>query len=379
MPAEISARILKSANALTAAQWDACAGTGNPFLLHAFFTAVEDSRSACTDTGWQPVHLVIDGADGAPAAIMPNYLKSHSQGEYVFDHGWADAWHRAGGNYYPKLLAAVPFTPATGKRLLLRDPALAPALLAAAETLTRANQLSSAHANFISPEQVADFEAADWLIRTDQQFHWFNDGYTSFDDFLGRLSSRKRKTIRRERSEALANGITVEHLTGADLTEAHWDAFWVFYQDTGARKWGRPYLTRQFFSLLGERMADRVLLMLAKHEGRYIAGALNLIGDDCLYGRYWGATVEVPFLHFELCYHQAIDWAITHGLARVEAGAQGAHKLARGYRPTPTYSAHYIPDPGFREAVARYLEAERRAVAAEIEALGEMAPFKRSD
>ncbi len=379
MAAEAHARIVSSAAALTPAQWNACAGPGNPFLQHSFFTALEDSRSACSETGWQPVHLVIDGADGAPAAIMPNYLKSHSQGEYVFDHAWADAWHRAGGHYYPKLLCAVPFTPATGPRLLLRDAALAPVLLAAAETLTRANDLSSAHANFVMPDQVEAFEAADWLIRTDQQFHWFNEGYASFDDFLGCLSSRKRKTIRRERSEALKDGITVEHLTGSDLTEAHWDAFWAFYQDTGARKWGRPYLTRQFFSLLGERMADRVLLMLARHDGRTIAGALNLIGDDCLYGRYWGATVDVPFLHFELCYHQAIDWAIAHGLARVEAGAQGAHKLARGYRPTTTFSAHYIPDPNFRAAVARFLDAERRAVAHDIAALDEMTPFKRSD
>ena len=379
MPAEVNARILSSANDLTAAQWDACAGTGNPFLRHSFFAALEDSGSACANTGWRPVHLVIDGDDGAPAAIMPNYLKGHSQGEYVFDHGWADAWERAGGHYYPKMLSAVPFTPASGARLLLRDESLAPALLAAAETLTRANGLSSAHANFIAPDQVADFEAADWLIRTDQQFHWINNGYTSFDDFLAALSSRKRKTIRRERAEALAGGITVQHVTGSDLTEAHWDAFWVFYQDTGARKWGQPYLTRDFFSRLGATMGEQVLLMLALHDGRPIAGALNLIGDDCLYGRYWGSTVEVPFLHFELCYHQAIDWAIAHGLARVEAGAQGAHKLARGYQPTTTYSAHYIPDPGFRDAVARYLEAERRAVAAQISALGEMAPFRRND
>jgi predicted N-acyltransferase len=379
MPPEVAVRIVKSVADIAAADWDACAGPGNPFLLHAFFAALEASRSACEATGWRPLHLVIDGDDGRPAAIMPLYLKSHSQGEYVFDHGWADAWTRAGGHYYPKLLDAVPFTPATGNRLLLRDPALAPALLAAAEEVTRANGFSSAHATFIAPEQVPLFEAADWLLRIDQQFHWYNDGYASFDDFLAALSSRKRKTIRRERADALADGITVEHITGAALTEVHWDAFWVFYQDTGARKWGRPYLTRDFFSRLGRTMADRVLLILAKHDGHYIAGALNLIGDDCLYGRYWGATVDIPFLHFELCYHQAIDWAIAHGLARVEAGAQGAHKLARGYRPTATTSAHFIPDLRFRAAVADYLEAERVAVAAEIAALAEAAPFRRED
>ena len=273
----------------------------------------------------------------------------------------------------------MPFTPATGERLLLRDRTLAPALLAAAEELTRANGFSSAHATFIDPAQVPLFEAADWMIRIDQQFHWYNDGYATFDDFLAALSSRKRKTIRRERAEALAGGITVDHITGSALTEAHWDAFWIFYQDTGARKWGRPSLTRDFFSRLGATMGDRVLLVLAKQHGRYIAGALNLIGDDCLYGRYWGATVEVPFLHFELCYHQAIDWAIAHGLARVEAGAQGAHKLARGYRPTATHSAHFIPDLRFRDAVAGFLGAERVAVAHEIALLAQEAPFRKAE
>lgn len=377
MTVELQARILNRAQDLPADQWDACAGSGNPFLRHSFFTALEDSGSAAPETGWRPLHLVIDGPDGSAAAIMPNYLKSHSQGEYVFDHGWADAWARAGGSYYPKLQCAVPFTPATGARLLLRDPTLAPALLEAAATLTRDNQLSSAHATFIAPEQVALFEAAGWLTRTDQQFHWQNNGYRHFDDFLAALSSRKRKTIRRERSEALKDGITVVQLTGSDLREEHWDAFWDFYQDTGARKWGRPYLTRSFFSMLGERMGDQILLMLAQHGGKTIAGALNLIGDDCLYGRYWGASVDVPFLHFELCYHQAVDWAIAHDLARVEAGAQGAHKLARGYLPTTTYSAHYLPNAGFRDAVAGFLRMEREAVAAHIAELGEMAPFRR--
>ena len=378
MTAEIFARALRAASDLTEAEWDACAGRGNPFVRHAFFTALEDSGSAVPRTGWQAVHLAIDGADGAPAAILPAYLKRHSQGEYVFDHSWAEAWSRAGGRYYPKLQSCVPFTPATGTRLLLRDAALGPALIAAAEALVVQNNLSSGHATFIEPGQVADFEAAGWLLRIDQQFHWYNDGYADFDGFLAALSSRKRKTIRRERAEALAGGIVVEQLRGGQLTEAHWDVFWEFYQDTGARKWGQPYLTRKFFSLLGERMGEDVLLMLARRDGRYIAGALNLIGGDCLYGRYWGCSEEVPFLHFELCYHQAIDWAIAHGLARVEAGAQGAHKLARGYRPTATYSAHFIPDPGFRAAVAGFLDREREAVAAHIEELDELGPFKKA-
>jgi predicted N-acyltransferase len=373
----IVARIVADARAIAAADWNACAGPGNPFLQHAFFTALEESGSATPSTGWQPVHLVVDDADGRPAAIMPNYLKSHSQGEYVFDHNWADAWARAGGRYYPKLQSCVPFTPATGARLLLREPSLAPALLGAAEALTVQNKLSSAHATFIAPEQVATFEAADWLIRIDQQFHWVNAGYATFADFLADLSSRKRKAIRKERDGALEGGIEVDLLTGAAITEAHWDAFWDFYQDTGSRKWGRPYLTRPFFSLLGERMADRVLLAVARRGSRIIAGALNMIGDDCLYGRYWGCSEDVPFLHFELCYYQAIDWAIANGRARVEAGAQGSHKLARGYRPTPTYSAHFIPDPGFRRAVAQFLNAEREAVVDGIEALDEEGPFRK--
>jgi len=374
---EVRARIVRSVADIDAADWDACAGSGNPFLQHAFFNALEQSGSATLKTGWQAAHIAIDGEDGRIAAILPAYLKSHSQGEYVFDHAWADAWTRSGGHYYPKLQSCVPFTPATGQRLLLRDAALGPALLAAAEAVTTQNKLSSAHATFVVPEQMALFEAAGWLVRIDQQFHWVNDGYATFDDFLAALSSRKRKTIRKERAEALSGGIEVDLLTGAAITEAHWDAFWEFYQDTGSRKWGRPYLTRAFFSMIGATMADRVLLAVARRGDRIIAGALNLIGDDCLYGRYWGCNEDVPFLHFELCYHQAIDWAIAHGLARVEAGAQGAHKLARGYRPTPTYSAHFIPDPGFRRAVAEYLVAEREAVIDGIEALDEEGPFRK--
>ena len=375
-PAGITARIGNGIASFDAADWDACAGDGNPFLTHAFLSALEDSGSAVAARGWQPVPIAIDGPDGRPAAVLPAYAKGHSQGEYVFDHAWADAYERAGGRYYPKLQIAVPFTPVPGRRLLTRDAALATALIGAAEAVVREHGLSSAHATFIDPEQVPLFQAAGWLIRADRQFHWLNQGYASFEDFLGALASRKRKTIRKERAAAV-EGLTVEHLTGADLTEAHWDAFWHFYQDTGSRKWGRPYLTRAFFSLLGERLGDRVLLILALRHGRPIAGALNLIGADALYGRYWGASEEVPFLHFELCYYQAIDAAIARGLARVEAGAQGGHKLARGYVPTPTWSAHYLPDPRFREVLAAYLEAEREAVVQDIALLDEMTPFRR--
>jgi predicted N-acyltransferase len=373
---EVIARIGRGVASFEAGQWDACAGADNPFLTHAFLSALEESGSATIRTGWQPVPIAIDGPDGAPAALAPAYLKSHSQGEYVFDHGWAQAFEQAGGDYYPKLQIAVPFTPVPGRRLLTRDPALAPQLIAAAEAVVEQNHLSSAHATFIAPEEAALFEAAGWLIRVDTQFHWSNPGYSSFDDFLGALSSRKRKAIRKERAAAL-EGLTVEHLTGEAITEAHWEAFWAFYQDTGSRKWGRPYLTRSFFSLIGERIADRILLVFASFEGRPIAGALNLIGADTLYGRYWGTIAEVPGLHFEICYYQAIEAAIARGLARVEAGAQGAHKLARGYSPVPTWSAHFIPDPNFRRAVALFLEQEREAVAREIDSLAEMAPFRK--
>ncbi|NJC08455.1 hypothetical protein GGQ62_001453 [Polymorphobacter fuscus] len=371
------ARILSAAADMPAAQWDACAGDDNPFTRHAFFAALEASGSAVARTGWQAAHIVVDDAAGVPAGILPAYLKSHSQGEYVFDQGWADAWERAGGRYYPKLQCSVPFTPATGPRLLLRDPAAAPVLLAAAETLAVQNGFSSVHATFLTPEQQALFAAQGWLMRTGEQFHWANDGYGDFGDFLAALSSRKRKAIRKEREGALADGLEIVHLTGAAITEAHWDAFWRFYQDTGQRKWGRPYLTRAFFTQVGATMGDRVLLMLALRDGRPIAGALNFIGGDCLYGRYWGATEDVPFLHFELCYYQAIDWAIAHGLARVEAGAQGAHKLARGYRPVATVSAHFIPDRGFRAAVADFVAREGEMVAADIDAMDMATPFRR--
>ncbi len=374
---DLVARIGDGVAAFPADEWDACAGTDNPFVSHAFLSALEESGSATAGRGWQPVPIAIDGADGRLAAVMPAYAKSHSQGEYVFDHAWADAWSRAGGDYYPKLQIAVPFSPVPGPRLLARDPALKPSLIAAAEAMVRQHGLSSAHATFIAEADRPLFEAAGWLLRADRQFHWMNEGYASFDDFLDALASRKRKAIRKERAAAV-EGLEVRHLSGADLSDAHWDAFWRFYQDTGSRKWGRPYLSRRFFSMLGERMADRVLLILAYRNGKPIAGALNLIGSDTLYGRYWGATEEVPFLHFELCYYQAIDAAIARGLARVEAGAQGGHKLARGYGPVATWSAHHIPDPGFRAAVSDYLVRERDAIAHDIEALAEMAPFRRA-
>ena len=373
---DVVARLGESVAAFDAAEWDACAGADNPFVSHAFLSILEESGSACPRTGWQPIPIAIDGADGRLAGVVPAYAKSHSQGEYVFDHAWADAFERAGGSYYPKLQIAVPFSPVPGPRLLTRDPAVAPVLIAAAEAVVRQHGLSSAHATFVSLDQIPLFEAAGWLIRADSQFHWHNDGYVDFEAFLAALASRKRKAIRKERAAAV-EGLEIVHLTGAAIGEADWDAFWHFYQDTGARKWGRPYLTRDFFSLLGQRMADKVLLMLAKRAGRPIAGALNLIGGDTLYGRYWGATEEVPFLHFELCYYQAIDAAIARGLAHVEAGAQGEHKLARGYVPVATWSAHFIADPGFRRAVADFLERERRSVADDIEMLGEMAPFRK--
>lgn len=374
--ADATARIAAGVADLPRDEWDACAGNANPFVSWDFLAALERSGSVGEGTGWQPLPILIDGADGRIAAAAPLYAKSHSQGEYVFDHGWADAWERAGGQYYPKLQVAAPFSPVPGPRLLLRDPDLAPALIAGIETLVERNGLSSAHATFVTPDQIAVFEAAGWLIREDSQFHWTNRGYRDFPDFLAALSSEKRKNIRKERARAV-DGLEIVHLTGSDITEAHWDIFWHFYQDTGARKWGRPYLTRSFFSLLGESMADRVLLMLALRDGEAIAGALNMIGTDTLYGRYWGCTQEVPNLHFELCYYQAIDVAIARGLSRVEAGAQGSHKLARGYAPEPTFSAHYIPNRSFRSAVATFLADEREGVRQDRSWLSERTPFKK--
>jgi hypothetical protein len=373
----LTARLTDGVAAIPAAQWDACAGLANPFVGHAFLAALEASASVGARSGWQPIPIVVDGADGAPIGIAPAYGKSHSQGEYVFDHAWADAWERAGGAYYPKLQIAAPFSPVPGPRLLLRDDSAAPALIAAIEAVTDQHKLSSAHATFVSPDQLPFFEAAGWLIRQGTQFHWSNRGYATFDDFLAALASRKRKAIRKERAAAV-EGLTIRHLSGAEIEPRHWDAFWRFYQDTGDRKWGRPYLTRGFFPLLGDALGERVLLIFAERDGVPIAGALNLIGDDTLYGRYWGCTEEVPFLHFELCYYQAIDAAIARGLSTVEAGAQGEHKLARGYEPVATWSAHYVPDPGFRRAIGDFLLREREAVERDQAYLDELTPFRRS-
>jgi len=359
-----------------------CDGNGvpyNPFISFDFLDCLEKSGCAAKRTGWAPHHLVLEHGNGAVAA-MPLYVKSHSMGEYVFDHGWADAYQRAGGRYYPKLQASVPFTPVTGRRLLTPPGAGSlerkRALATAATELAAAERASSVHITFMPEDEWEIATAAGYLKRVDQQFHFINRGYRDFADFLDGLASRKRKALKRERREAL-DGLSVELLTGADLTEAAWDAFFAFYMDTGGRKWGRPYLNRRFFSMVGERMPDRILLALARSGGRAIAGALNFIGSDALYGRYWGATEHRPFLHFELCYYQAVDWAIAHRLARVEAGAQGEHKLARGYVPTPTYSAHWIADPGFRKAVADYLIEERRQSAMEVEMLSQHTPFRR--
>ena len=386
-------RVVPRIAAIPASEWDACAQgldsrgnaarPDNPFISHAFLHALEESGSATRATGWLPQHLVLEDAEGGITACMPCYLKSHSYGEYVFDHAWADAYERAGGDYYPKLQAAVPFTPVTGPRLLVREgpdrterEAL---LLQAAATLADRLEASSLHVTFPTREEWELAGSLGFLQRNDQQFHWQNESYGSFDDFLAALASRKRKSIRGERKRAVEGGIEIEWVTGADLTEAHWDAFFAFYMDTGSRKWGSPYLTRQFFSLIGETMRDEILLVLAKRNGRAIAGALNFIGGDALYGRYWGALEEHPCLHFEVCYYQAIDFAIEHKLARVEAGAQGAHKLARGYLPVQTYSAHWIRDPGLRRAISDYLKRERLAVAHEIALLGEESPYRQTE
>jgi predicted N-acyltransferase len=343
---------------------------------------LEASQSATARTGWQPQHLLAETEDGAVLAACPCYLKSHSRGEYVFDAGWADAYERAGGAYYPKVQASVPFTPATGPRLMARPGPQADeartALAAGLIALTQARNASSAHVTFLPREESDALAAHGFLRRTDQQFHWDNAGYATFDDFLAALSARKRKLVKRERRDAVAGGITLHWLTGSDLTGEVWDAFFAFYMDTGSRKWGRPYLTRAFFSLVGETMRDRILLVMAKRAGRWIAGAINFIGSDILYGRHWGAVEDHPFLHFEVCYYQAIEYAIAHKLRRVEAGAQGEHKLARGYMPVTTYSAHYIADPALRRAIADYLKRERSYVAAAGEELAAHAPFRKN-
>lgn len=399
-------RVESDITALSAASWNACATSSlhdtlteshnalmnmndedsriliNPFIAHEFLAALEESGCVSGETGWLPQHLVLERADGTVLGVCPAYLKSHSRGEYVFDQGWADAYERAGGHYYPKLQVSVPFTPATGPRLLVREGPQAGttrrALAGGLVALARMRHASSVHATFLTEEDAQTLEGEDFLPRTDQQFHWHNRGYADFEGFLSDLASRKRKAIRRERREALAEGISVHWLTGSDLTEEVWDAFYGFYMETGSRKWGRPYLNRRFYSLIGERMADRILLVMARRAGRWIAGAINFIGPDALYGRHWGAVEHHPFLHFEVCYHQAIDFAIARRLGTVEAGAQGEHKLARGYLPVTTRSAHYIVDPDFRAAVATYLKRERAYVAETGEELSELGPFRRN-
>jgi predicted N-acyltransferase len=401
---ELTLRIANAIGEVPAEAWDACAnpaparpgnGVGepsgastltsetayNPFISHAFLSSLELSDSVRGRVGWQPMHLVAEDRQGFVVGAVPCYAKSHSRGEYVFDHGWAEAYERAGGSYYPKLQVSVPFTPATGRRLLVRPgphaEAVRSALADALVDICRRSNASSVHVTFPTHAEWETLGARGFLKRTHQQFHWENSGYATFDDFLAALASRKRKTIRREREDALANGITVHWLTGADLTESVWDAFFEFYMETGSRKWGRPYLTRSFYSLVGEKMRDRILLVMAKRNGRWIAGAINFIGADTLFGRHWGCIEHHPFLHFELCYYQAIQFAIEHKLGRVEAGAQGEHKIARGYLPTTTYSAHYIDDPGLRRAIDDFLKRERAYVAAAGEELTAATPFRK--
>ncbi len=373
------ARVLARAADVPQGAWDSCAGAASPFARHAFLTSLEDSGSATARAGWQPAHILIEGANRQPAGILPGYVKAHSRGEYVFDHAWADAFARAGGRYYPKLQHATPFTPATAPRLLVAPgspPGTAEALVGAAMTLTVEHGLSSAHATFLTPGDRDRFTAAGWLERYDLQFHFLDVPPGGFEGLLAACSSRRRKTLRREREQALAGVDEILWLTGSDLTETVWDSFWAFYLDTSSRKWGQPYLTRAFFSLVGERMGSDVMLVMARRAGRFVAGALNFLGADCLYGRNWGCIEDIPFLHFELCYHQALDIAAHLGLKRVEAGAQGQHKAQRGYRPVITRSAHFLPDPGFRQAVARFLESERAAVLREAIHFQDLLPFR---
>ena len=389
---EFTLRTVASIAKIDAAAWDACANPPaadpssedepfNPFIAHGFLAALERSGSATARGGWAPCPLLVEDRAGKLLGCAPTYLKSHSMGEYVFDHAFADAYERAGGRYYPKLQVAVPFTPVTGRRLLVAPgPRALEArglLIAGLAALMRQAKASSVHVTFGVKPDWEDLASQGFLKRMDRQFHWQNDGYGSFEDFLRALASRKRKTIRRERRDALANGLGIEWVTGSDITEAHLDAFFAFYMDTGSRKWGRPYLTRSFFSLLTEAMRERILFVMAKRAGRYVAGAINLIGDHALYGRNWGAIEEHPFLHFEVCYYQAIEFAIARKLRRVEAGAQGEHKLARGYVPAETYSAHLFADPRLMRAAADYLENEREHVQWGNEALAEALPFRK--
>jgi hypothetical protein len=379
-------RVHRAISEIGRGAWNGCsqvpAATANPFVDYDFLDILEVSGCACPRTGWASHHLSVEDEAGAVAAVTPLYLKSHSQGEYVFDHAWADAYERAGGRYYPKLVSASPFSPVTGPRLMVRpgvdEKAARSLLLAGGLGLCERFGVSTLGFNFVTQAEWRFLGGEGLLLRENQQYHWVNGGYASFEDFLGALSSARRKTIRRERREA-SRGLEIKAISGDELTEAHWDAFFAFYMDTGSRKWGRPYLNRLFFSLLGERMAEKVLLIMAARDGRWIAGALNLMGADCIYGRNWGCLEDVPFLHFELCYYQAIEQAIERGLGRVEAGAQGQHKIARGYLPTAVYSAHYIADPALRAPVARFLEEERRAIHGEMDWLAEeFSPFRRA-
>ncbi|MGO7185377.1 GNAT family N-acetyltransferase [Rhizobium brockwellii] len=391
MTDELSIRVERSFTAISAESWAKLSGASktratiayNPFVSHAFLSSLEESGSADAETGWLGHHLLLETERGELIGALPGYLKNHSQGEYVFDHGWADAFERAGGRYYPKLQCSIPFTPATGPRLLVAEGLQRlPIQSAIAESLkevVRRLGISSAHITFVPDEEIGVFEMDGYLHRTDQQFHFINDGYANHEEFLETLASRKRKALRKERRAALENGISIDWLTGRDLTERIWDQFFKFYMDTGGRKWGRPYLTRKFYSLIGERMADDILLVMAKRDGRYIAGAINFIGSDTLYGRHWGCIEDHPFLHFEVCYHQAIDFALSKGLKRVEAGAQGEHKLARGYLPVTTHSAHYVAHAGLRRAIGDYLARERADVEQMSELLTEHSPFRKGE
>ncbi|MGO4872524.1 MAG: GNAT family N-acetyltransferase [Roseiarcus sp.] len=392
MTKPLTVRSIEGIAEVAAEAWDACANPPdlgadesagerfNPFITHAFLLALEQSRSVGGRSGWAPAHVLVEAPGGRLVAAAPCYLKAHSQGEYVFDHAWAEAYQRAGGRYYPKLQVAVPFTPVTGRRLLIARDApggAREALIAGLRTLREAVAASSIHVTFPDARDSQALERAGFVSRTGEQFHFVNEGYRDFDDFLAALASRKRKAIKRERREALGDDISVELLNGSDIKSEHWDAFFAFYMDTGSRKWGRPYLTREFFDRVGAALASRILLVMAKRAGRYIAGAINFLGDDALYGRNWGAIEERPFLHFEICYYQAIEFAISRGLKRVEAGAQGEHKLARGYRPVATYSAHEFADARFQRAVADYLERERAAIEETIAEYAEQLPFRR--
>ena len=391
---EFTAHTIPSLDRIAAQEWDACANPPsltetnafgeryNPFISHAFLSALERSRSVGGRTGWTSAHVLVEDAEGRLAACAPAYVKSHSMGEYVFDHSWAHAYENAGGSYYPKLQVAAPFTPVTGRRLLVRPdaaPGAREALIGALRGLREAVEASSVHVTFANADDAAALGAAGFARRTGEQFHFLNEGYADFEAFLAALSSRKRKVIRRERRDALGDEIAIDLLTGSDIKSKHWDSFFAFYMDTGSRKWGRPYLTRAFFEEIGATMADRVLLVLARRGARHIAGAINFLGDDAIYGRNWGAIEERPFLHFEVCYYQAIEYAIRHGMARVEAGAQGEHKLARGYRPVATHSLHDFADPRFARAVRDYLVREREAVDEQIADYEAGLPFRKGD